>query len=178
MTRLNADELKKLNDQMKAFDDLVRDLWAKGATTAEKAVQSWAATLKKIDDLTLLSEEKRNQARQLAFRRFLAEMVKAEYEAEAKRDRIAELAMQKAELDRGIQGLNSDISGFRNPFQTSVPPPNLADDAGYRALRDAELGRRKQWEEIQAAARQSRERAFGGRDAWIELPTNDGCDEE
>lgn len=163
-----SDDLKKLNEQTKILDDLVMHLWAEGATTAERSVQSWAANLKKIDELTLLSEEKRNQARSLAFRRFLHEMVKAEYEAEAKRDRIAELAMQKAELDLAIQQIGSAIAGSKNPFEVAPPPPNLGDDAGYRALRDAELARRKQWEEVKAAARQSREQSMGGNDAWLE----------
>jgi hypothetical protein len=141
----------KLNDQVKLFAELQRELSKRLATPEQQAISLWAEQLAKIEQLTLISEEKKNALREAAFKSWVRRMLELQQEANNKAyEQWKELQM--------LVGLGTmDVKDIPRPYQPPQPK-NLGDDPAYRSGREGDLRRMEELIRLQEALRKSNER--------------------
>jgi hypothetical protein len=152
-----AEQQKKLNDQVKKYADLQKELQSRNMSAEAKAMSDLANTLRQIESLTEISEEKKNNLRRLAYKAWLAEQLKLAREAANKE---YELARETQDLIRAVSTSGAgNLKDWKTPSVLGgQQPKNLGDDLAYRNSRDMEIARRKEWEAIQGAAGANRTR--------------------
>ncbi|GMU21146.1 MAG: hypothetical protein AMXMBFR13_12390 [Phycisphaerae bacterium] len=141
-----AADVKKLADQLKEFNSIRDQLARRYATPEMEAISRWAETLQKIEALTLISEEKKNMLRRAAYKNWVAEMVEIQ---RAAFDREYEAAKEQAELLSALARSMSDVTKLPPPPAMTREIRNLADDPGYREVRELELRRREEERRMQ-----------------------------
>lgn len=150
-----AADVKKLADQMKEFNALRDELARRTATPEMEAARRYEDMLRRIERLTLVSEEQKNTLRREAYKAWVAEMVEIQRKAF---DEEYQAAKEQADLLTALAQSMSDVTKLPPPPNLSREPRNLADDPGYRELREVELRRREEWRRIQEDLHASMER--------------------
>ena len=153
--------VKSLADQMKQFNALRSQMAKRIATPEVEAISRWADTLRQIEALTLISEEKKNMLRRAAHKTWMAEMVEIQRQAAIKAGEDSYKAFKEQEAMRAtlVASWMADVSKLKLPdFMQPQKPSNLTDDPGYRAVREAELRRQEEWRRIQEDLHASMER--------------------
>lgn len=152
-----AEQQRKLNDQLKQYNDLLKELQSRNMSPEAKAMSDLANTLRQIESLTEISEEKKNNLRRLAYKAWVAEQLKLAREAANKE---YEIARETQDLIRAVATSGAgNLKDWKTPsILGGQQPKDLGDDLAYRTTRDAELARRKEWEAIQTAAAGNRSR--------------------
>lgn len=155
-----AADVKKLADQAKQFNAIREQLARRYATPEMEAISRWAETLRQIEALTLISEEKKNMLRRAAYKNWVAEMVEIQRQAAIKAaDHAWEIYQEKLAMQATLVATwTADVTKLPPPPAMTSEPRNLADDPGYRELREVELRRREEWRRIQEDLHASMER--------------------
>ena len=125
--RITAEMLKELNDQLKKYQELRKELAGRYATPENQALNQLVEDYQKIEALTLVSEEKRNHLKVLALMAF------DQKEAEVKAKRAAEDQKLTDEADK----IAAEVEKHR---QKEILDTAVLDEATGEAAR-----RREEW---------------------------------
>lgn len=155
-----AEQQKQLADAMKEFIAMRADLVK---ASLEGEIRVWDAyfrDLKKINDNIAASDSQKHEARLLLAKKYAREMVRIQ---EEEYNKAAARVRDFKELTEGLLAdvirLGMEVSKLpAAPNYGPATPTNVADDPGYRAIREAEIRRAEELRRIQDAVRASVDR--------------------
>lgn len=153
-----SEQHKKLNDQMKRYADLQRELAGRAANPEQKILQQFEENMRRIDALTLIGEERRNQLRLNALRVYFQERERLEREA---LDKLQAMEEERLSIYQRVTATDAEksLGGAQGTLDTlSGAAGRRTDEDARKVKADADRARREEFERIQAAARTSRER--------------------
>lgn len=149
-----AVDQKMLNEQLKVYNDLLKAARADWATPQMQAILEYSSALAKIEQLTLISESRKNALREAAFKAWARKMVEIEQQANnAAYDKLQDTL----NLLRLVQESVADVKALKGP-QTAPAPTNLGTDPAHVASNNAELQRQQEFRRIQEQLRASNDR--------------------
>ena len=176
-TRVEADRtetLKKLKQQLEEHKKLWDEI-RKAASPALDVYSQYFETLKRIEADKLADDQQKQTMRTMLVKATAEKLVQIERDRKNKAvEGWLEETHAVEQLSRVAQDAAVAIKDIQIPGVLNQQPKNFGDDPAHKALNDAELQRRSEFQAIQDALRASNDRTTPGwlkslREAHVEL---------
>lgn len=143
-----AVDQKKFTEAVKEYEQMRRELVRSTLDSELRVYDEYFIALKKLNDNLAATEAQKHETRLLLTKKYAKEMLRVQQEAHEK---ALARAKELEEPYRILAELMTDVTKLPAAPNYQAAPANLGDDPGYRAIREAELRRRDEFQRIQSA---------------------------